>query len=109
MRKSLLTIYSIYDDEENMMFTGNRYECMEYLNCCERTFDNSLYKKTKIKRKYSVFSTNYKEYFKNIKTCSKCGKNKEIEQFFKKNGYYSSICRECNNEYHRNYRRLKNG
>lgn len=42
-----------------------------------------------------------------MKTCTKCRKNKSLEDFQKHQGYkdgYCSVCRDCTNAYRRNWR-----
>lgn len=44
---------------------------------------------------------------KETKICKKCGRELPLDKFGINNGYIGSLCKDCNNKYHREYRHAK--
>lgn len=107
MKKTLLSLYALYDEKETCVFVGSSKECIEYTNSNINNFYNAICKGYKIARKYNIYKIEEKERFENEKTCNKCGITKTIESFPKRGNYYRAICKECYNEYYRNKRNKK--
>lgn len=97
-----LPIYSLYDKEENLVFTGNMDEITKFIPCNKQGVYHSTCKGSFIKHKYKAVKVGFEPIKE--KRCYRCGKmipvNKLVHYHRPSDGKWvpRTICKTCRSE-----------
>lgn len=95
-------VYSLYDKQENLVFTGNMDEIIKFIPCNKQSVYHSTCKGSFIKRKYRAVKIGFEPIKE--KRCYRCGKmipvNKLVHYHRPSDGKWVSrtICKTCRNK-----------
>lgn len=107
--KQFLDMYAVYNLDEELIFVGTAKQCSDFIDCAVGTIWTAMFRGARIKYKYKIYKLDEKEYITSeTKLCSKCGKEKPLDDFPIKRKVHICMCRDCYNAYNRQRRMIKN-